>query len=196
MALDTAANTTSPSWLRLPDPAPSTPETEVIVSVTQEKIGYVRNQQRVLAHKPAVLAAVTALGDAVVHDPEGAPSPRERELIALVISAENRCEACVFAHAAALRGHSGDAEWVATIEVNYRRAPLSTRERALADFALKITRSPAEVELADLQALRDAGVPEEGVLEAAAVAAHFNFTNRLNSGLGIYANSEAYRANR
>ena len=93
-------------------------------------------------------------------------------------------------------GHSGDAEWVATIEVNYRRAPLSTRERALADFALKITRSPAEVEPADLQALRDAGVPEEGVLEAATVAAYFNFTNRLNSGLGIHANSEAYRANR
>ena len=86
---------------------------------------------------------------------------------------------------AALRGYSGDAEWVATIEVNYRRASLSTRERALADFALKITRSLAEVEPADLQALRDAGV-----------AAYFNFTNRLNSGLGIHANSEAYRANR
>ena len=78
MALDTTANTTSPSWLRLPDPAPSTPETEVIFSATQEKIGYVRNQQRVLAHKPAVLAAVTALDDAVVRDPLGALSPRAR----------------------------------------------------------------------------------------------------------------------
>jgi uncharacterized peroxidase-related enzyme len=123
-------------------------------------------------------------------------APRERELIALVVSVENRCEACVFAHAAALRGYSGDAEWVAIIEVNYRRAALSPRERALADYALKVTRKPAEVEPADLQTLRDAGVPEQGVLEAATVAAYFNLTNRLNSGLGIHANSEAYRANR
>jgi len=195
MALD-AATSVQPSWLRFADPPPVSSETEAIFAATREAVGYVRNQQRVLAHKPRALAAVTALGNAVVRDGEGVLTPRERELIALVVSVENRCEACVFAHAAALRGHSGDPEWVATIEVNYRRAELTRRERSLADYALKVTRASAEVEPADLQALRDAGVPELGVLEAATVVAYFNFTNRLNSGLGIRANAEALEANR
>ncbi len=195
MALD-AATSSKPSWLELPDPAPSSPEIEAVFDGTRAKLGYVRNQQRVLAHKPAVLLAVGALGDAVVRDQAGALSPRERELMALVVSAENRCEACVFAHAAALREHSGNPEWVATIEVNFRRASLSTRERALADFALKVTREPAAVERVDLQTLRDAGISEQGILEAASVAAYFNFTNRFNSALGIPANPEAYGAHR
>jgi uncharacterized peroxidase-related enzyme len=195
MALD-AATSSDPSWLRFDAPPPRSAHTEAIFAATQKSLGYIRNQQRVLAHKPSVLAAVGALGDAVVRDADGVLTPRERELIALVVSVENRCEACVFGHAAALRGHSGDPEWVATIEVNYRRAALTPRERALADYAIKVTRAPAEIEPADLQTLRDAGVPETGLLEAAAVAAYFNFSNRLNSSLGIHANTEALRANR
>ena len=195
MALDALPAATH-SWLNLPEAAPTHPQVLAIFAETKTKIGYIRNQQRVLSHKPGVLTALTALGDAVVRDPAGELSPRERELIALVVSVENRCEACVFGHAAALRGHSGNAEWVATIEVNYRRAGLVPRERALADFALKVTRAPAEVEPEDLQALRDAGIGEVGIIEAAAVAAYFNLSNRLNSALGIHANGEAYRANR
>ena len=80
--------------------------------------------------------------------------------------------------------------------MNYRRAELTGRERALAEDALKVTRTPAEIEAADLQALRDAGVPEVGVLEAATVAAYFSLSNRLNSALGIRANGQAYAANR
>jgi uncharacterized peroxidase-related enzyme len=190
-----AAATEAPSWLALGEP-PDLPQTAAILAATRHKLGYVRHQQVVLAHKPAVLAAVTALGDAIVRDTGGVLSPRERELMALVVSAHNRCEACVFSHAAALRGYSGDPEWVATIEVNYRRAALTPRERALADYAVQVTRAPAEIEAADLQPLRDAGIGELGVLEAAAVAAYFNFSNRLNSSLGIRANAEAYRANR
>ena len=91
---------------------------------------------------------------------------------------------------------SGDPEWVAAIEVNYRRAELTPRERALADYAIKATRHAAEVEPADLQALRDAGIPELGLLEAACVVAYFNLTNRLNSALGIPANPEAYHTAR
>lgn len=195
MALD-ALTRTAPSWLRLADPAPETPQTAAILEATIASLGYVRNQQRVLAHKPAVLAVLTALGNAVVRDADGALSPRERELIALVVSVENRCEACVFGHAAALRGHTGDPELVATIEVNYRRAPLGLRERALADYAIKVTRAPAEVEPEDLLPLRAAGLNEIAILEAAAVTAYFNLSNRINSALGIQANPEAYRANR
>ena len=103
MALDAAASG-SLSWLRLPEAPPDAAVT-AIHAATEASLGYVRNQQRVFAHKPAVLGALTALGDAVVREPEGALSARERELIALVVSVENRCEACVFGHAAALRGY-------------------------------------------------------------------------------------------
>ena len=184
------------SWLHLPDPAPATPATTAIFTTAAAKQGYVRNQLRVVAHKPAVLEALVALGNAVVRDPAGSLSGAERELIALVVSAENRCEACVFGHAAALRGYGWPAERVAVVEVNYRRAGLTRRERALADYALKITRAAAEVEPGDLQVLRDAGVDEHGIFEAAAVAAYFNLSNRLNSALGVRANPEAYEANR
>jgi len=183
------------SWISLPAAA-LVPDTAAVLAVTEAKLGYVRNQQRVLAHKPAILTALTALGDAVVRDEAGALTPRERVLIALVVSVENRCEACVFAHAAALRGHSGDTEWVATIEVNFRRARLSPRERALADYALAVTRAPAEVEPAQIETLRGAGLTELAIVEAATVAAYFNLTNRLNSALGIRANSQAYHSNR
>ena len=184
------------SWLLLPDPAPDNPGNATIFQATQAKLGYVRNQQRVAAHKPAILAALSALGDAVVRDAQGELSLMERELMALVVSVENNCDACVFAHAAALRGMTGDAELVGTIEVNYRRAGLPPRERALCDYAIKVTRAAAEVEPADLDALRKAGLSELALLEAASVAAYFNFTNRLNSALGIRANAEAYQANR
>ena len=194
--MDMHAKTEPVSWLRLPDPAPATPATEAIFAAVHAKQGYVRNQLRVVAHKPAVLEALVALGNAVVRDPAGSLSGAERELIALVVSVENRCEACVFGHAAALRGYGWPAERVAVIEVNYRRAGLSERERALADYALKVTRAAAEVEPADLQTLRDAGVDEHGIFEAAAVAAYFNLSNRLNSALGVRANAEAYEANR
>ena len=186
----------APSWLQFPAAPPHSADTDRILAATREKLGYVRHQQEVLAHKPALLAGVSALGDAVVRDPQGALTPRERELMALVVSAENRCEACVFGHAAALRNHSGDPEWVSTIEVNYRRAGLDPRERALADYALKVTRRPAEIEPDDLQALRDAGLTEAAILEAACVAAYFNFSNRLNSALGIRANGEALTVGR
>ena len=184
------------SWLRFAEPARITPAVREIFAATEAKLGYVRNQQRVFAHKPNILAALAQLSAAVTQDPESTLSPRERELIALVVSAENRCEACVFGHAAALRGITGDAEWVATIEVNYRRAKLTERERALADYAIKLTRAAAEVEPADVNLLRDAGISEIGIIEAASVIAYFNLSNRLNSGLGLRANGEAYAAHR
>ncbi|HEX3350928.1 MAG TPA: peroxidase-related enzyme [Acetobacteraceae bacterium] len=195
MALDTLP-AAAESWLRIAETPPADARTDAIFAATQAKLGYIRGQQRALAHRPDILAAVDALGNAVVRPPSGELSPRERELMALVVSAENRCEACVFAHEAALRGMGGDAEWAAAVAVNYRRAHLSVRERALADFAIKVTRAPAEIEPSDHQELRAAGVPDIGILEATAVACYFNFTNRLNSSLGIRANREAYQAHR
>jgi uncharacterized peroxidase-related enzyme len=181
------------SWLKLPA-APMTPEVKQALSVTMEMVGYVRHQQNVAAHRPAFLTALGTLAGVILRDPESALSLRERELIALVVSAENRCDACVVAHKAALRALGGDALWADQIAINYRRADLTPRERALSDYALKVTRAASEVEESDLDAMRAAGVPEAGILDAVAVIGLFNLTNRLNSGLGVHVNREAYES--
>ena len=183
------------SWLRLPE-APRTPDVEAVYAGTRARLGYERNGQRVQAHRPRLLAAAEALSDAVNRDPDSELSPREKELLALVTSVENRCVPCVFSHAAALRKHTGDPLLVAALEVNWRHAGLPPREAALAGYAERLTRRPAEVTDADLDALRGAGLSETAILEAAAVVAYFNLSNRLNSGLGIAPNAEAYAANR
>lgn len=185
----------APSWLNLP-PAPSTAELDALFDRTRDKLGYVRHSQRATAHRPALTLAQDALSRAVNSDAPGGLSRRERELIALVVSTENRCIPCVFGHAAALREASGDPAWVAQVEANYRHAGLSSRERALADFALLITRTPGEIEPQHLEPLRAAGLAETQIIDAAAVAAYFNFSNRLNSALGVPPNLEAYVAHR
>ena len=183
------------SWLDLPQ-APSTPELEDLFERTRQKLGYVRNGQRAIAHRPALAVAQDVLSRAVNSDQPGGLSRRDRELIALVVSAENRCVTCVFAHAAALRQESQDPMWVDQVIANYRHAQLTARERALADFAIAATRAPGELGPEHLDALRTAGVGEVGIIDAAAVTAYFNFSNRLNSALGVPPNAEAHAAGR
>ncbi|WP_424139596.1 peroxidase-related enzyme [Roseomonas chloroacetimidivorans] len=185
----------APSWLNLPGPPPSA-EVEAVLDRTKEKLGYVRNGQTALLARPELVLAQDALSRAVNANPASTLSPRERELIALVVSSENRCEPCVLGHASALRGITGDAFWVERVQVNHRHAPLSVRERALADYALAITRAPGAIEPDDLGRLRAAGLSEAEILDAAAIAAYFNFSNRINSAIGVAPNPEAYAAHR
>jgi uncharacterized peroxidase-related enzyme len=183
------------SWLDLPAPPPSG-AVQAVLDRTREKLGYVRNGQAALLARPELLLGQDALSRAVNANAESGLVPKERELIALVVSSENRCEPCVLGHASALRGITGDPFWVERVQVNYRHAPLSTRERALADYALAITRAPGAIEPADLDRLRAAGLSEAEILDAAAIAAYFNFSNRINSAIGVAPNPEAYAAHR
>lgn len=183
------------SWLRLPFPPLDTPA-QAVLERTRAKLGYVRHGQVALLNRPALVVAQDALSQAVNHDPESGLSRTERELIALVVSSENRCQPCVMAHAAALRELTGDAFWVEQVVVNHRHAGLSGRERAVADYALRITRDPGGLEAHALQPLRSAGLSDLEILDAAAVAAYFNFSNRINSALGVPPNEEAFAAHR
>ncbi len=192
---DIASRHAETNWLRLPpQPAPSQAVADLLAA-SEAKLGYLRHGQRVQAHWPALLLALEAVSRALKAEDNVLP-PRERELIALVVSVENRCEPCVFSHAAQLRQITGDPVLVGAIEVNWRRAALSVREAALAAYAEKLTRRPAEIERADLDALRAVGLSEAAILEAVAVISYFNLSNRFNSGLGVAPNAEAYLAHR
>jgi uncharacterized peroxidase-related enzyme len=183
------------SWLDLA-PAPDSPEITAALDRTRARLGYVRNGQTALLHRPGLVLAIDQLSVAATQNPDSGLSRKERELIALVVSIENKCQPCIFSHAAALRGITADPLWVAKVEANFRHAGLSERERALVDYALLITLDPASIEASDLDLLRDAGIPDADILDAAAVAAYFNFSNRINSSLGVAPNSEAFLAHR
>ncbi|NUB06735.1 peroxidase-related enzyme [Azospirillum sp. Vi22] len=185
----------SVSWLRLPAP-PQDDRTDALFEHSVSVRGYIRNTQSVLAHIPALVLAQEALSRSVTIDFTDGLTGRERELIALAVSVQNRCEPCVWGHAAKLREITGNPRFVGLVEVNYRRADLTPRERAIVDYAVLITERPWTIEPADLDGLRAAGLSEREILEAAAIAAYFNFSNRVNSALGVHPNPEPFDANR
>jgi len=183
------------SWLDLGAPDLSD-DARAIVEATRERLGFTRNLHTVTGHNSPLLVAIEGVSQALMRDPEEGVSDKERELVALVVSVENQCPACIFGHASQLRRITGDATWVARVEANYRHADLSPREKAMADYAIKLTVAPAEVEESDLAPLRENGFSERDILRIAAIAAYFNMSNRLNSGLGVRPNDGAYAANR
>lgn len=181
-------------WLNLGEPK-ITPEVQAVMDGTRSRIGYVRTGQTVAAHVPDAMVAQDGLSRGLMLG-EGPLSRKERELLALVVSVENRCVTCIFGHASQLRLITGDPVWVAEVEANYRHARLTPREMALADYAVKLTRAPGDLRESDLEPLRANGIPELGILYAAQIVAYYNFSNRFTTGVGIRPNPESYAAGR
>lgn len=123
---------------------------------------------------------------AVYFDPDYGSLPQiERTLIATIVSSTNRCVACLTAHGHTLGELMGDHARAKRIGINYRHAPLSARERAIADYAVKLTKTPAEVDHVDVDALRAVGLSDQEIYQVAEITAMFNFTNRIVSGVGL-----------
>lgn len=114
----------------------------------------------------------------------------EREMICLAVSSENGCLYCLVAHGAELRRHLGDPVQADRIVLDYRRAGLPERQRAMLDYAVKLTVNMKECSEADLEYLRSLGFSDEGIFDIAETAAMFNFTNRLASATGMMPNVE------
>ncbi len=127
---------------------------------------------------------------------EGHLSNAERELIAVVVSAVNRCTYCAVSHGAALRHYTGDPVTSDLVGVNWRQADLSQREAALAAYAEKLTSHPAEVTPEDLAPLREAGLDDHEILEAVQVVGMFNMTNRVSTALAMVPNAEYHSQDR
>jgi uncharacterized peroxidase-related enzyme len=120
-----------------------------------------------------------------VHFGESPLSRRERELVATVVSRENKCGYCVAHHADALGRHAKEPGLQALVATDYTRADLSPRERALADHAALLTRNPGGVTAKDVEKLREAGLDDRAILDLTLVVAYFSFANRIASGLGL-----------
>jgi uncharacterized peroxidase-related enzyme len=117
-------------------------------------------------------------------------------MIAVVVSAANRCHYCIVSHSAALRKLTEDPMLADQLATGYKYADLEPRERAMLDFAVKLTEASDRCTDEDIAALREIGWSDEEIMDIAQVAAMFNFTNRLASGLGWTPNREYFSLGR
>ena len=181
------------SWLRLDNVTKPAPKIAQMWEESQKRLGYVREFLK-MPFEPDRLALFQGYVNRLMRSDDCKLSGRERELIALVVSLENRCEACIITHAGAIEAHGMDKRNADVLLANWRRANLSDRERALAEFASNLTLHCDMASEDDLDALREAGVKEEEILEVVQIVAIFNATNRLNAGLGIKVDDGAHDA--
>ena len=170
-------------------PAKLSPAMESFFKQSNEKLGFVPNVMQAFSFDMAKLEAFAAYRNNLMLGESGLSS-LEREMIATAVSAQNRCYYCMTAHGAAVRNLSGDPIFGEQIVMNYRAAQLSKRQRAMLDFAVKLTIEPWEIEDEDRERLRDAGFSDRDIWDISAVAAFYNMTNRLASATDMRLNTE------
>ena len=154
-----------------------------------EKLGLVPNVIRAYAWHPDKLRGFISFYNALMLGESGL-SKLEREMIAVVVSSSNRCYYCQVAHGAAVRELSGDAMLGELMVMNYRVAELEPRQRAMLDFAVKLTEESHTVGEADRQRLRDLGFSDADIWDIAEVAGFFNMSNHLASAIDMIPNPE------
>jgi uncharacterized peroxidase-related enzyme len=169
-------------------PQPLSPEMAAYFAKCEEKLGFVPNVLNAYAFDMAKLSAFVAMYNDLMRAPSGL-SKLEREMIAVAVSSQNKCYYCLVAHGAAVRELSGDPALGELMAMNYRAARLSRRERAMLDFAVKVTVESWKIEEEDREELRRAGFTNRDIWDIAAVASFFNMSNRMASATDMRPNS-------
>ena len=173
--------------LDMVDPLP--PETQKYFDICQEKLGRIPNVLKAYATDIDRFNGFVAAYNATML-PETGLTKLEREMIAVVVSATNRCYYCLVAHGYAVRQMSGDPILGEMLVMNWRMADLTPRQTAMLVFAEKMTRASADMTEADRQALRDAGFDDADIWDIANVAGFFNMTNRIASATAMRPNDD------
>ena len=179
----------NPTALDLPQVEPLPEGTAKFFAICEEKLGLVPNVLRAYAHNIDKLNAFSGMYNDLMLGESGL-SKLEREMIAVAVSAENRCFYCLVAHGAAVRELSGRPELGEALVMNYRVAELTPRERTMLDFAVKMTENSAQMAEKDRQGLRDVGLSDADIWDVAAVASFFNMTNKMASAVDMRPNAD------
>ncbi|MFM8757052.1 MAG: peroxidase-related enzyme [Limnohabitans sp.] len=162
----------------------------------QDKAGFVPHVFLALARRPAEWRAFFAYHDALmVPESVGRTSnltKGDREMIVTTTSAANHCLYCVVAHGAILRIYEKKPLVADQVAVNYRKADISARQRAMLDFAMKVCTASDQVDEADFQALHAHGFDDEDIWDMTAITAFFGLSNRMASVTGMMPNPEFY----
>ena len=188
---------TQPAISRFPIPAiDALPDDirERILAV-QEKSGFVPNVFLTLAHRPDEFRAFFAYHDALMNKAEGL-TKAEREMIVVATSNANQCQYCVVAHGAILRVRAKNPLIADQVAVNYRKADITPRQKAMLDFAMKVSARAYEVGDEDVAALQAHGFSEDDIWDIAAIAAFFGMSNRLANVTSMRPNDEFYAMGR
>jgi uncharacterized peroxidase-related enzyme len=171
------------------------PDLQKYFRVCDEKIGFLPNVLAAYSFDEKKLRAFIGFYNELML--EDSPLGKlEREMIAVVVSSANRCYYCQVAHGQAVRELSGDPVLGELLVMNYRAASLTPRQRAMLDFAHKLTVSPDAIVEADRQSLRDAGFDDRSIWDIASVAAFFNLSNRMATAVDMMPNAEYHPRNR
>jgi uncharacterized peroxidase-related enzyme len=158
----------------------------------QEKAGFVPNVFLALARRPAEWRAFFAYHDALMLKEEGSLTKGDREMIVTTTSAANQCLYCVVAHGAILRIHEKKPLVADQVAVNYRKADITPRQKAMLDFAMKVCQRSHEINDDDFAPLHAHGFSDEDIWDIAAITAFFGLSNRLASFSNMLPNPEFY----
>jgi uncharacterized peroxidase-related enzyme len=157
----------------------------------QEKAGFIPNVFLALAHRPDEFRAFVAYHDALLLRDSGL-SKGEKEMIIVATSGVNRCLYCVVAHGAILRVYEKNPLIADQVAVNHRKADITPRQKAMLDFALKVTRASHEIGEADFDVLRGHGFDDEDIWDIAGISAFFGLSNRMANLMSLRPNDEFY----
>jgi uncharacterized peroxidase-related enzyme len=158
----------------------------------QARAGFVPNVFLALAHRPAEWRAFMAYHDALLLKDTGSLTKGDREMIIVATSAANQCLYCVVAHGAILRVYEKKPLVADQVAVNYRKADITPRQRAMLDFAMKTCTASHTLEDADFAALRAHGFSDDDAWDIGAITAFFGLSNRMANLSGMRPNDEFY----
>ena len=179
---------------RYPFPDLNTLPEDIRASIlqVQEKAGFIPNVFLAFARRPAEWRAFFAYHDALMLKTEGSLTKGEREMIVTATSAANQCLYCVVAHGAILRIYEKKPFVSDQVAVNYRKADITPRQRAMLDFAMKVCQRAQDIDDADFAALQVHGFDDEDAWDIAAITAFFGLSNRMANFAGMQPNPEFY----
>ena len=165
------------------------------ILTVQEKSGFIPNIFLALAWRPEEFRAFMAYHDALMSKREGLTAA-EREMIVVAVSVANQCQYCVVAHGAILRVRAKDPAISELVAANWRKAGLPPRQRAILEYATKVAQASHLVTPEDRQALLDAGLTQDELWDAGAIAAFFSMSNRLANSIDLKPNRDFQRIGR
>jgi len=165
------------------------------ILAVQEKAGFVPNVFLALAHRPGEFRAFFAYHDALMERDSGL-SKAEMEMIIVATSNDNRCQYCVVAHGAVLRIRAKNSLLADQIAVNYRKADITDRQKAMLDFAMKVSNDAGSLGDADFEVLRGHGFSDEDIWDVAGITAFFGLSNRMANFLSMRPNDEFFAMGR
>jgi len=177
--------------IALPDDSELDADIQKYFAICQDKLGMVPYVLRAYTANQAKFRTFSQFYNQLMLDEETCNLTKlEREMIAVVVSSAKRCYYCLVAHGQAVRELSGDPQLGEMVVMNYRVAELDARQRAMLDYAWKLTKTPHAIGDADRAALKDAGFSEQDIFDISDVTAFFNYTNRMAHGLDMMPNPD------